>query len=272
MSWQPRTQRVSAGRLWTWIVVGFLLLPVLLVIPLSFSDSRFLQFPPPGWSLRWYEELVENEAWRSSLITSLQVAVLASVIATAAGLGASMYMLRCGPRLRSIVRVLVILPLVTPLIVIAVGQYEVLSRMHLIGFLPALAASHALLGLPFASLILFARLSKLNPHLERAAWTLGASRLRTFWRITVPLLGPAIGASLVTCFLVSFDEIVIALFLSGPGHETLPVLTFSYLRSEVTPVVAAVSTLLIAATAIVVILSLLRVRVFNRSDQAREAD
>jgi len=240
-----------------------MLAPVVVVVPASFSASKYPEFPPRDYSFRWYDEFFSSELWQASLKRSVLVACMASVVATLLGLGVAEYLRRASGRSARSVRGLVTVPLIMPVIVLALGLYDLYSRLHLLGSSLGLAVAHAMLGLPFATLILSAAFSRFDSTLEKAAWTLGASRLRTYVTVTLPLIRPALLASLISCFVVSFDEVVLSLFLVGSTTQTLPVRMFSFLKTEVTPVLGAISTLLIATFVVGWLLVLLLQRVLR---------
>lgn len=227
------------------VVLAFLIGPVLLVIPLSFNSTRYLSFPPESYSWRWYETFLGDRQWTASIWRSLSVATLAALISTVLGVGAALGLVRGRGRVGTLIRVGVLVPLVVPVIVLAAAQFGVFARFGLIGSMVGLAAAHALLGLPFVVFVVAAGLTRVEQRLEQAAWTLGASRWQAFYQITLPLLLPAVVAGTLFAFIISFDEVVIAIFLSGTVTPTLPVKFFSQLSSEVTPVIAAASTLLV---------------------------
>ncbi|AYY13933.1 ABC transporter permease [Actinobacteria bacterium YIM 96077] len=266
------TKRVSSRRssILLWIVaigvVLFLIAPVTIVVPVSFNSTRFLEFPPPEWSLRWYREFLDSGGWTASLWRSLIVGFLAAAIATPVGTLAALGLVRGRFRGKQLIRSALMLPLTVPLIVLSIGLYAVYSDLRMIGSVWALALAHATLGLPFVVLVMSGAVQNFDETLERAAWTLGASKLRTFWQITIPSLRPALAASALFAFIMSFDEIVIAVFVSGVHGETLPVRIFSFLQTEISPVIAAVSTLLLLA-----LLSLLLGRGMARVLSARRS-
>lgn len=230
----------------TALVFGFLLLPIAIVVPVSFSESRFLEFPPNELSLKWYSELYTDKVWIDSLWRSLIAGGVAAAIATVLGTAAALSLVRGRYRGKGIVRVFMLLPLLVPLVVLAVGLYRIYSSFGVVGSAPILGVAHAALALPFVVLVMSAAVQNLDEGLESAARTLGANQLQAFWKVTMPSLRGALAVSALLAFVSSFDEVVVALFLST-GDQTLPVTIFSYLRTEITPVVAAVSAVLVLA-------------------------
>jgi len=224
----------------------FLLLPTLIVLPMSFSGAEMLVFPPSGFSLRWYTRYFSDPAWQAATWHSLVVAIAAALIATVLGTSAAMALVRGRVPLAGMLRSLLLLPMIVPAIVTAVAAFRVFSVVGLTDTLPGLALAHALLGLPFVVINVSAVLRRTDPRIEAAARSLGATPWLAFRRVTLPLILPGVAAGAVFAFLTSFDEVVVALFLTGIDSATLPVQMWSGIRFEINPVVAAVSVLLVA--------------------------
>jgi putative spermidine/putrescine transport system permease protein len=257
MSLQPDVMgRGTKLMLWTCvgIVVLFLIAPIAIVIPVSFSPQRILEFPPPEWSLRWYEEFLSSGGWMRSLRRSVEVGLIAAAIATPVGTLAALGLVRGRFRAKRLMRGALMLPLTVPVIVLSIGLFDLYSNLRMIGSVWALGLAHAMLGLPFVVLVMSGAVQNFDETLEYAAWTLGASKLLAFRRITLPALRPALIASAFFAFIISFDEIVIAIFVAGVRGETLPVRIFSFLKTEMSPIIAAASTLLLVGLVVAVVL------------------
>lgn len=233
------------------ILIVFLVSPILIIIPISFSSSRYLDFPPPGLSLQWYEVYFTSEAWISATLQSLGIGIATAVVSLAVGSAAAMALVRANPRVRRAGYQLLLAPLIVPVIISAVALYFLFVRLQLVNTSLALVIAHSLGAVPLVVLIVAASLQRQNIRLEHAAASLGASRVVTIWRIVLPLIRPALIVAGFFAFLASFDEVVLSLFLSGPGTVTLPVKMWSGIREEITPTIAAVSSLLIAFTILV---------------------
>jgi len=228
----------------TGLVLVYLALPSLLVVVMSFSGGLFLEFPPTTLSLRWYGAYWSSLSWREATVRSFEAALIVTALATSLGTLASVALVRLSfPGTRTL-RAVLVSPIVVPTIVLSVGIYGVFSRWRLIGTLTGLVLAHTVLALPFVVLNVTAVLYKLDRSLERAARVLGAGPVRTFTRVMLPLLWPGIASGAIFAFLTSFDEVVIAMFVSG-SHPTLPKLMFDGIRYELNPVVAAVSSQLV---------------------------
>jgi len=233
----------------TGIVLAYLALPSLVVVIMSLSGGRFLEFPPSTLSMRWYQAYWSSTSWMDATVRSLEVAVMVTALATSLGTLASIALVRLVVPGKSALRALVVSPIMVPTIVLSIGIYSVYARWRLIGTATGLVLAHTVLALPFVVLNVTAVLYKLDRSLERAARSLGAGPLRTFTQVMLPLLWPGIASGAIFAFLTSFDEIVIAMFVSG-SNPTLPKLMFDGIRYELNPVVAAVSSQLIIVTSL----------------------
>jgi ABC-type Fe3+/spermidine/putrescine transport system ATPase subunit/ABC-type spermidine/putrescine transport system permease subunit II len=205
-----------------WAMMAFILAPALILVPLSLGDQASFVFPPKAWSLRWYEQLVAEPRWREAAVLSLKLAAFAAVLGVAVGTAAAIGISRIGPRWERVLNLVFVSPMIVPLMVIGVGFYALFARFGILGTFWSLGLAHAVLVLPFVVLPVAARLRTLDPVLERAAAASGAGPIRSLARVTIPLLAPAILAGAAFAFIFSFDEVVVAQFLSGPTLETLP--------------------------------------------------
>lgn len=237
------------GALWvlTVLVLVFLVFPLVVVIPESFSPSAILQFPPAGFSLRWYRDFFSDSDWLDALWLSIRLALAVSVLATLLGLGAAVALVRFVGFGKRAIRALALAPLIVPVIVTAIALFEIMTRLGLVGSFLGLLLCHTVLALPFPFFILENALKSVDPTLEDAAVSLGANRIRAFVKVTVPLIAPSIFGAALFAFLASWDEVVIVLFVGGALLQTLPVQMFQFLTTEVRPTIAAASTMLIGA-------------------------
>ncbi|CDX33227.1 Binding-protein-dependent transport systems inner membrane component [Mesorhizobium sp. SOD10] len=231
-------------------IVAFLLFPVFVVIPISFNDINDLRFPPVGFSLRWYEAFMADPFWKAAFLTSLQVALMTVVASVSLGTAAALALFMSDLRLKPALRLFLLSPLVTPVIVLAIGIFMVFSRWKLAGTITGLVVAHSVLAIPLVIVAVTAALHTIPPNLAMASAGLGAGPVRTFFRIRLPLLKPGVVAGAVFAFITSWDEAVISIFLSSPSHRTLPVLIWSGVRTGLSPVIAAVGSILIIITAV----------------------
>ena len=230
------------------LVLLFLLLPILVIIPLSFSDSSFLVYPIPGWSLKWYRNLFESADWTRAARNSFIIAPLATVIATTLGTMAAVGLARTNFAFKGLLMSLLIAPMVVPIVVVGVSTYLFFANLGLSDSYIALIIVHAALGAPFVLTTVLATLQGFNHNLVRASLGLGATPLGTFFRVTLPVIAPGVISGALFAFATSFDEVVVVLFLGGANQVTLPRQMFTGIRENITPTIAAVATLLIVFT------------------------
>ena len=240
-------QRLGDGLLWAWTTAAlvFLVAPLFVIVPLSFNAGSFLSFPMPGWSWRWYQELWNTPIWWTSFRHSLIVGVGATAIATLLGTAAAVGLSMATFRGKNLLMALLISPLIVPLIIVAAGTYFYFVPLGLANSLLGLTLVHAALGAPFVLITVSATLVGFDRNLTRAAASLGAPPLLVFWKITMPLIAPGMIAGALFAFITSFDELVVAMFLTGPGQRTLPRQMFDGIRENLSPTILAVATLLI---------------------------
>jgi len=231
------------------LVGAFLLLPIALIVALSFGSSQWLQFPPPGWTLRWYEELFADPEWLGSFLTSFQIAVVVTVLSVGIGAMASFGLTRGEFRGRELLRALFLTPMILPVVVLAVALYAFFLRLHLNGTFIGFVLAHLVIALPFSIIAISNALERFDRDIETAAIVCGASPLEAKIRITLPGIRLGLMSAAIFSFLASWDEVVIAIFMASPDLQTLPVRIFGTLRQDLSPVIAAISTVLIALTA-----------------------
>lgn len=253
---QARRSALASTLLWVaaTAVAVILVLPGLLVIPFSLSSASFLEFPPQELSLRWYETLFTDSGWMSSVGNSLQVGLIAAAVACVFGTTAALGLATIGGRFESIFKIPTTIPMYVPVIVLAVGFYSLFAKLNLVGNILAIGLAHAVICIPVVMLSVGSALSARDHKLEEAARSMGAGPIRVFWSVTLPGIRIAIASGTFFAFLLSFDEFVIALFLSDTGSTTLPVQMWSTIRYQNEPTIAAAGVLLmlISATSVIV--------------------
>jgi putative spermidine/putrescine transport system permease protein len=253
------------------LVLLFLVLPVLIVVPISFSSALYLDFPPRGFSLQWYARFLGSHEWRAALWTSLQAGILATLLASALGTAAALGLARSRFPGKNLVVGFLVSPMIVPVIVLAIAIYAVYAKFKLVGSLLGLVLAHTALGLPFVVVTVAATLQRVDQRLEHAALSLGATPLQAFRHVVFPLIRPGVIAGALLAFVASWDDVVIALFISGTRSATLPKRMWEGLRSEIDPTIAAVSTLLVAlSVALMIVLELLRRRSARLAGYARD--
>jgi putative spermidine/putrescine transport system permease protein len=238
----------------TVLTAAFLLLPILFIAALSFGSSQWLIFPPPGWTLKWYGDLFADPRWLESAWTSLRIASIVTVLSVLLGLLTSFGLVRGTFMFRNALKALFLTPMILPVVILAVALYAFFLRVGLAGTMAGFVISHLVLALPFSILSISNALEGFDKSIEDAAVLCGASPLEARIRITLPAISHGLFSAAVFSFLTSWDEVVVAIFMSSPTLQTLPVKVWTTLRQDLTPVVAAASTLLILLTVILMAL------------------
>ena len=225
----------------------FLTVPILIVIPMSFSPARALTFPPPGFSLRWYQAFFGDPRWMDAMWTSTIVAVLSSIAALVLGSLAA-YGLRRGRFAgRDWAEGNFMAPLIVPTIIVAIALYLGLAKVGLLGSFVGLLTAHTVLNVPLVMMVLGVAIRSFDQRIEQVAWSLGASWSYTMRKVVLPNLAPSVFAAWVFAFIGSFDEVIVTSFVAGK-YDTVPKKMFNELILEVNPTITAVATLLIVLT------------------------
>ncbi|WP_313505348.1 ABC transporter permease [Stutzerimonas kunmingensis] len=227
------------------LVLLFLIVPVLVIVPLSFNSGSFLVYPLQGFSMRWYEALFSSADWMRSLKNSMLIAPAATFLAVVLGTLAAVGLTRAEFRGKALLMTILISPMVVPVVIIGVASYLFFAPLGMGNSYLSLILVHAVLGVPFVIITVSATLQGFNYNLVRAAASLGASPLTAFFRVTLPLIAPGVISGALFAFATSFDEVVVTLFLAGPEQITLPRQMFSGIRENLSPTIAAAATLLI---------------------------
>ena len=247
------------------VVALFLIAPMAIIVPMSFSTAVSFAFPPPGYWLGYYVRYFGSDAWLAATANSFAIALGTMALTMAVALPAAFGYVRYRFRGKSLMNLVVMLPLIVPAVVSALGYYGFLSRLHLVGTYAGMIVAHSALSIPVAFLAVSAALKGFDRNLERAANSAGAGPLRTFLYVTLPVLRPGILIGALFAFLHSFNEAVVAIFIAGRDAATLPKKMFESIRLESDPVIAVVSTLLTGAVLLGVVVALL----FRQSNAQR---
>jgi putative spermidine/putrescine transport system permease protein len=263
----------SIIKLYAYMVLGFLIIPVVIIIPLSFNAEPFftftagmLQLDPAAYSLRWYESVFTDSNWRlsfkNSFIIGLSAATIATILGTVAAVGLSSPFMPY----KRLITSLLLSPMIVPLIIIAAGSFFYFSSINLASSYAGVIIAHSILGIPFVIITVTATLGNYDKSIYNAAVILGASPTRAFWDVVVPIIRPGVISGALFAFITSFDEVVVILFLGGPEHRTIPRQMFSGLREQINPSILAVATILI----ILSVLLLLTIEILRkRSEKMR---
>lgn len=249
MATDANRQNVEMSRIVAWMTTCFLVLPILIVIPVSFTPKRYLSMPEGEWSLRHYDVLVSG-GWLSSIGDSLLVAICSALLALAMGTLFAVGHWRLNNGVTRNLRLLLLLPMIVPPIVHAVAFYQAWSILDLLDTYLGLILVHTMKALPFVVLSVTASLVNLDPRLEQASRSLGASSRQTLFYILLPQVRPGMLAGAIFAFITSWDEIIVAIFITSRAVYTLPKRIWDGLFDNVDPAIAALGTIMIIITAI----------------------
>ena len=263
MSWLKQsatdTQITHGARLWLYVVavlvMVWLVIPTLLVIPMSFSASQYLEFPPREWSVRWYKSYFNSTAWMQATVTSLKAGVLTALLATPLATMAAYGLHVSRLRHANLLLMLLLTPMVVPVILIGIGVFYAYVKLKLVNSMLGLVLAHSMLAVPVVMLVVASALKSFDLDQELVARSLGASRIKAFWMVTLPQIKFSVVTGAVLAFLTSFDEIIVSLFVSGGDNSTLTRNMFNALRDQVDPTIAAISTLIVLATTVLLVIT-----------------
>lgn len=259
----PRAALFAAAAM----VLLFLVLPVIVVVPMSFSGTPYLDFPPPVWSIRWYQGLFTSATWLEAFATSLQLALATVALSGVMGVMAAYAIDRSALRLLRYLRSVILLPLVIPHMVIAIGIFYIYVRLDWLGSFAGLLLAHTMLALPFVVVTTLAGLRGFDATQELVAWSLGCTRLGAFLRVTLPQIKGSVGSGLLFAFVTSMDEVIVSMFISAGDNTTLTKRMFSSLRDELDPTIAAISSLLVVLSLSIALSGTLAVSVRERMNK-----
>lgn len=246
-SWFKAAAILGAG-----IAIGailfFLVLPTLLVLPMSLSTTNYITFPPRGLTLKWYAAYFSDPAWMAATWFSLKIALATTVTATIAGTMASLALVRGSLPFKPALQALALGPMIVPQIILGVALYLVFSPLRLTGTFFGFVLAHTVLAVPYVMIAVTASLERFDPALELAALSCGANRLQAFIRIVLPNIAPGMAAATIFAFLASFDEATVAFFISDTGGTAIGRKMFEDINFNLTPVIAAASTVFVAVS------------------------
>ncbi len=250
----PISASVRGLKIYTLVLIVLLSLPILVVLPIAFTDSPFLAFPPKGFSLRWFESFMFSPVWQSALLRSFGVAVVTAFAATALGLGAALSLTRLPAAWTKPMFAVFLAPLIVPRIVIAVGLFYLFARLGLVGTNLGLVIGHTVLAIPYVVVTMVAALKRFDWRLDDAGRILGASAFARLRTIQLPMMIGSVVAALQIAFIISFDELTIAIFVSGGLTNTLPKQMWDDMTLQVNPTLAAVSLVMVVVIAVLVLI------------------
>lgn len=243
------------------LVLLFLCLPVLFLIPVSFTEDGFMAWPPKGFSLQWYESVLYSEEWLMAITRSFIIAICAASLGMLIGVPAAFFLSRQRFSGKSALLAFILAPIIIPNIVIAVALFYLFSKLDLVGTMTGMVIGHTVLTIPYIVITVMSILKTYDVRLDQAAWTLGANKRRTLLHITLPIIKAGLIASFMFAFIISFDELTIALFVTGGEFTTLPKLMWDGALLKVSPALAAIASLLLLfMTAFILITEYIRRR------------
>lgn len=246
--------RISPLGIIAFLVVFFVVSPLLIIVPTSFTATGVLRFPPEGFSLQWYAKILDRPEFIESFWVSLKLAAVTAVLATLIGTLAAFALHKYKPPGSGALKALLLSPLTVPSLIIGISALLFFTRIGLAGTFAGLLLSHILISVPYVVRLVLTGLSSFDYTLERAAAILGAHPVRTFWDITLPVIRPAIFSGMVFAFLTSFDNVTVSLFLISPSTTTLPMAIFNYMQESLTPLVASISSIMILLSLVFIFL------------------
>lgn len=245
----------------TCLLLVFMLAPLLIIFPMALTSGNTLQFPTPGLSFRWFVELVEDDRWISALKVSLIIGVASTFLSLLLGIPAALALAWADFPGKKIVWGIIAMPLVLPVVIVGVGTYFFFSQIGMVGNRWAIVAVHAAMAVPVVISTVAASLTTFDRTLLRASASLGAGVWRTFFRVLLPLISPGVVTGGIIAFIISFDEVVVASFLSVGADRTLPRMIFSGVRESISPAIASVAVLLMLFSAsLLAVLGLIQTR------------
>lgn len=270
MSWLDRpandTQISHGARLWLYavgaLVLAFLAIPTLIVVPMSFSQSQYLEFPPREWSLRWYEAYFASSSWMAATATSFKAGFCTALLATPMGTLAAYGLHASRLRFAGLAILALLTPTIVPVILVGIALFYAYVQLKMVNSFLGIVLAHTMLAVPIVMMIVGSALKSFDLDQERVARSLGATRTQAFLQVTAPQIGFALVTSAVLSFLTSFDEVVVALFVSGGDNATLTRMMFLALRDQIDPTIAAISTIMIVITSLLLAVS----QLFGKSE------
>jgi spermidine/putrescine transport system permease protein len=245
----------NAGRLYTLLVLAFILAPLIASLVFSFNADRFPSLPLKGFSTEWYRLTFTDPMVLDSFKRSFGVAIPAGMLSTLLGFAAAYSDYRFSFRGKSVFNLLMLLPPTIPAVIMGLAMLSYLSRINLAGNVYAILISHVVTGLPFSMAIIRLRLAQIDPSLEQAAWNLRATAGQTLWHVVIPFCKQSLIAAFLITTAVSFDEFAVAWFVSGL-EETVPVRVLVFLQGQVSPRINAIGTAIFATSVLLVVLAM----------------
>jgi len=235
------------------VILLFLAMPILVVLPISFSSEIYFSYPLPGWSLQWYQEIFTNPRWFNAAVNSCIVAFATVSLSLAIGTLAALGLSRRELPGRAAILGFTLAPLIVPTVITSVGIFFFYAKLNLINTYIGLIIAHTVIAVPLVVILILATLKGFDANLARAGAGLGANSLQVFYLVTLPLIMPGFLSAAIFAFVTSFDEVVLVLFLGGPELRTLPREMWKSVREQTDPTIMAASAILVAVTLVLLI-------------------
>jgi putative spermidine/putrescine transport system permease protein len=239
-------------RLFNWLLAAIMLAPLVLIVWMSFTPAAFFRLPVGDFSLRWYREAFNYPGFLNSFVLSVQLALVSGLIATTLSFFAAYGLIRYRFRGKGALEALFMSPILVPGVVFGIAMLQFVNSIGLYNTFWALVLAHVSLIVPYALRTIHAQLRSVPEDVEWAAQTLGAGKLKTLWRVTLPLCRRGVLAGFMLAFIISFAEVTVVIFMTGPAYQTLPIRIYNYLTDQIDPTVAAISAMLIGLSLILV--------------------
>lgn len=250
------------------LILTVLMAPILIIFIMSLTSVSYFQFPPPGFSFKWYQAFFENASWLESLFRSLQIGFFAMIVAVVIGTIAANAVIRLDFPGKQLFMGLMVAPMIIPVVIVGIALFRFFAPFQLTGTMTGMVLSHSILSIPLVFVAVLASLKGMDRNLELAAMGLGSTPIDAFFRVTFPFIKPGIFSGALFAFLTSFDELVVTIFLAGPTTKTLPVKMWEDMRTQVDPTIAAISSILIVG---IVVMYLLQGWLSNRAVDAKNS-
>lgn len=250
------------------LILTALMAPILIIFIMSLTSVSYFQFPPPGYSFKWYQSFFENPAWMESLLRSLQIGLLTMILSVVIGTIAANAVIRLDFPGKQFFMGLMVAPMIIPVVIVGIALYRFFAPIQLTGTMTGMVLSHSILSIPMVFVAVLASLKGMDRNLELAAMGLGSTPMDAFFKVTFPFIKPGIFSGALFAFLTSFDELVVTIFLAGPTTKTLPVKMWEDLRTQVDPTIAAISSILIIG---IVVMYILQAWLSERSANAKSS-
>lgn len=230
------------------LILAVVILPALVMIPLSFTPLNYFVYPLPGFSLKWYERFLGNEQWVDALLRSIRVALSTAVIATVLGTMAAYAMAKLRLPCKNLIMNIMLVPMIVPVVIVGVAVYSSFAPLGLTNSEAGLILSHSLLAIPMVFITMLSGFLRLDPNLELAAKSLGSNPIGVFFKVQLPNVKTSLTASVLFSLVTSLDEVVVTIFVSGANTKTLPILMWENMRATIDPTLAVAAAFLIVFT------------------------